>query len=212
MIGLIALCGGIIWLCGVKSRDWIIDPVCQHSPSFCQSEHLLPVDRYFLGVQDPKSDRMSFDTQSAAGVLSTAVALFSPLPVANLTYLVAVVLWNGAFTEWTRVITQRPRPFVYGHPVYHGELKAHYTSFVSGHTSFVGSAMLASFFILRKRKGSKEGAKPWISSYLALAILITIMTGLFRVLAGRHFPTDVFGAAVLSVCLVIGSLRLGFLK
>jgi membrane-associated phospholipid phosphatase len=85
---------------------------------------------------------------------------------------------------------QRPLPVTYeGDPKYLGA-QAGYRSFYSGHTTTVAAAFTVSAWTLRWRYG--ELVWPWIVDGVA-----TVSVGVERVLAGRHFPTDVItGAAV----------------
>src|SRR5262249_42708323 len=81
--------------------------------------------------------------------------------------------------------------FVYSNPALRGTDPSHYTSFYSGHTSFAALAGLSLFLILLAR-----GAPTWLIAIAAMSWQgLTIATGYFRVMAGRHFLTDVIAAA-----------------
>jgi membrane-associated phospholipid phosphatase len=97
---------------------------------------------------------------------------------------------NSALVATAKYTVQRPLPVTYeGERKYLGA-QAGYRSFYSGHTSTVVTALTASAWTVRWRYG--EQVWPWVMDGVASASV-----GLERVLAGRHFPTDVIvGAAV----------------
>ncbi|NDD93043.1 phosphatase PAP2 family protein, partial [bacterium] len=79
----------------------------------------------------------------------------------------------------------------------------HYTSFYSGHTSFAALASTCAVI-------SALNARPALRwSVLSLGVLLTSFTGAFRVIAGRHFITDVvFGAlAGAAIALAVNGLH-----
>jgi membrane-associated phospholipid phosphatase len=98
---------------------------------------------------------------------------------------------NYGLTEIAKSSLNRPRPYVYNPEVPMGTRTGSFSkkSFYSGHTSQTAAA---SFFFAKVitdyhptlRKGLKIGL--W-----AFAIAIPAANGTLRVLAGKHFPTDV---------------------
>ena len=98
-----------------------------------------------------------------------------------------VVALNGFLTELIRLVVQRPRPYVYENPSFYGQELQNYTSFVSGHTSFATATAAALVLILVHRRASRK----LIAITATLGGLIAISTAVFRVIAGRHFVTDV---------------------
>jgi len=98
---------------------------------------------------------------------------------------------NGGINELVKITVQRPRPFTY-----HGESLSDadsYLSFYSAHTSnaFAVGMAYASTFSLRHPHSRYR--------YLVYGAVVAggAATGLFRVLAGKHFPTDVIAGAVM---------------
>ena len=99
---------------------------------------------------------------------------------------------NGMLTEIAHDFARRPRPFVYGDPNGRGRDPQNYTSFYSGHTSFASAA--AAFLILTLLA---RGAPVWLLVLVgAGAELLVASTALFRMLAGRHFLSDVVCGAL----------------
>lgn len=207
-----------LWALAVHSRDQVIKPRCAEAPHLCQPENVFFPDQLTLGMQNRRADELSFLTQDWAAYL----AILTPVVVAlvrmlkhrsrarskqslfaagaDLAILLQTVAWNGLATELLRLTVQRPRPFVYDDPARLGELAAHYTSFVSGHTSFVAATGAAMTLTLLGR--SVPGG--WVILAAITATGLTFLTGMFRVMAGRHFPSDVvaamFSGFVIAVC------------
>ena len=201
----------MLWGALLVSRPYIIKPHCQVLPgqqSSCQAENVIKADRVALGLNSSEADGYSYFTQNLAGVLAFStpvlwhsvqsvlgrVSLLSAMTAmtVDINIMLQTTLWNGALGEFTRGLTQRPRPFVYADPAAAGPNVAHYISFYSGHTSFTAAASFALFLFFLGR-----GAPQWLAGLSFVAFeLLTFSTGIFRILAGRHFVTDVLAAAV----------------
>lgn len=205
---LLILVPAAAWLAAVYARPEVITPRCAHNPLSCSAAGVFALDQLSLGMQSPEADRLSFTTQNLAGYLAAALPLawvgyrwlrrrlaLRPAALAagsDLVLFLETVLWNGIVTELLRITVQRPRPFVYVDPARFGDAPAHYTSFVSGHTSFAASAGLAMVLSLAGRQAPAR----LLLLAGAAASALTVLTGAFRVLAGRHFITDTIGGAV----------------
>ncbi|MEN9722042.1 MAG: hypothetical protein RJB38_28 [Pseudomonadota bacterium] len=143
----------------------------------------------------PWADHLSYWTQDLAGVLAISTAWYFSKSrkegAIKTLLLLQCTFINGALIEFTRLAVQRPRPFVYFDPLGQGHAVAHYTSFYSGHTSF---AALASTCAVLFCLDSKKSTRITIG---AIAVSLTVLTGALRVLASRHFISDViFGAFI----------------
>jgi membrane-associated phospholipid phosphatase len=96
---------------------------------------------------------------------------------------------NTALTTASKFAFQRPQPTVYdpGGPDETTDSMM-YLSFWSGHTSAVFTAMGTAAFTVGKRYGI------WAAPYVA-TLAFGAGTGISLILAGGHFPTDVFAGA-----------------
>lgn len=198
----------LLWAGGFYSRGSLIYPRCAIDPNSCTKANIFLVDQLTLGMQNSRADQLSFVTQNWSGyiaaatppIISTALVVAGKISPVNALILMAVdmvillesVAWNGTVTEAARLIVQRPRPFVYNDPKGMGVNPAHYTSFFSGHTSFAAVTGLFLVFTLIGRGASRR----WIVGSSIYASCMIILTGIFRVMAGRHFITDVLAAAL----------------
>ena len=201
----------LVWAALIYSRPLLIHPRCIDPQNSCKTENLLKVDQIAVRQNSSQADAYSYFTQNLSGVLAAATpALWSGGLAAlgrlsptsalvaistDLVILAETTVWNGFLGETVRLIAQRPRPFVYASPADAGTNPSHYVSFYSGHTSFAASAMTALFLILLGRKVPR----PLLTGFGAVGIALTLSTGLFRVLAGRHFVTDVVVATLAGV-------------
>lgn len=196
-----------LWYGAIHSRSLIIPTRCAANPELCQVKELPEIDRFSIGLEDGNADGYSYLTQNLSGVMAlgipvtwNTIALLAQTtqPVSfwlNLTgdliWMGQAVAWNGLFTELSHLISQRPRPFVYQDPAVRGAEASHYTSFYSGHTSFVAVTQVSLLLFLLIR-----GAPVWLLLLsTGIAESMVFSTAYFRIFAGRHFLTDVlFGA------------------
>ncbi len=193
----------LLWLGLIWVRPYVFQTACTQAVHTCLKEFLFPVDRLAFGIEEIQADQFSNYTQNFAGiygvlapliwnwrlwsVAAVSRAVMRGSMITELTLLVQTGVWNGLFTEMAHFLTQRPRPFVYSHLVKAGDNPAHYTSFYSGHTSFTAAIGFCVCLILMRRRA------PFILIGLAILMfeMLTFLTGYFRIMAGRHFLTDV---------------------
>jgi membrane-associated phospholipid phosphatase len=213
---LLTLLPALFWLGATHARPWVIRPSCSQAVQTCSKESVISVDRLSLGMEDSQADEFSYFTQNFSGFLALAVPAAWNLSLLTLgqvnapaaltalgTDLVVVLqttFWNGFLTETSHLISQRPRPFVYSNPAVRGTDPAHYTSFYSGHTSFTAAANTVLLILLFLRRAPL----PILLIYGAVTQMLIFSTAYFRILAGRHFLTDViFGAIAGSLIALI---------
>ncbi|OFZ19629.1 MAG: hypothetical protein A2X94_17460 [Bdellovibrionales bacterium GWB1_55_8] len=211
----LTLLPALIWTTLVLSRPVLIETICATEPAKCTAESVVALDRIAIGLDVSGADAFSYWTQNTSGVLAGTVPAIwhASLAVAgritpmtallytgvDLLIFIQTTAWNGALNEAVRVASQRPRPFVYSDPVGLGSSPAHYVSFYSGHTSYSAAMMVTLLLILLSR-----GAPLWLmGATLAVGQGLVIATAVFRVLAGRHFITDVLTAAVMGTLVAI---------
>lgn len=109
-------------------------------------------------------------------------------------YAVAAVqaaLWAEGLTEVLKAAVGRARPVLYtdGATAAAGN-GDNLRSFPSGHTS-VAFAFATTYWLARKDLTGRPGVVGWLGFVAAAGV------GVMRVAAGRHFPSDVLGGAVL---------------
>jgi membrane-associated phospholipid phosphatase len=202
----VTLLPGVLWILAVRGRVWIMETRCFTRPESCSPHSVFFLDRPALGLDQPGADYWSYVTQNSAGIMAIAIPLLwhaakairGTRPQAALTgfatdfvLLLQTTLWNGLATEIARLIAQRPRPFVYSN-LGLGAESANYTSFYSGHTSFAAAASVGLLLVLISRRASVT----FLLLVGGVGQALVLLTGTYRVLAGRHFPTDVAAGAV----------------
>jgi len=199
---LLTFCAAAGWYAAYLSRTSVIQTVCQQSPASCSPDTLNRVDRLWLVNYHAGADTWSFATEYLSGFMVLILALTLSIRTRKVRIL-TVELWlllqatllNGVINECLRLWIQRPRPFVYLDPVGQGGAAAHYTSFYSGHTSF--SALASTCAVLAAHRWPTPG---WAKkATLVLGVLLIILTGGLRVMAGRHFITDTLAGALFGI-------------
>jgi membrane-associated phospholipid phosphatase len=196
--GAVLLVAALLWYGAVSSRNYVIHPICPTQPEHCSVEQIPSLDRFLVHSEDPQADHYSFVTQNTSGILALLVTLFWALRrrswvnlATDWLLLFQTTMVNGLFTELTRLVVQRPRPYVFVDPM-RGQDAANYTAFYSGHTSFAATASTALWLILLSR-----GAPRWmLALFGASGFTLVFLTAVYRVLAGRHFITDTIAGAL----------------
>jgi membrane-associated phospholipid phosphatase len=198
--------GAALWVAAIYARPKFMHLTCAHDPAHCGIASVLPWDRISVGLRNGAADRLSFETQYWAGAIAFAIPLLWILtewfrrktrrPVSRVMtvwiLLFEATILNGVMNEVVRFVVQRPRPFVIHDPVRLGGDPAHYTSFYSGHTSFAALAgVILTLSLVQERA-------PRLLRYVAggCAFALVVATAVFRVEAGRHYPTDVIAGAL----------------
>jgi membrane-associated phospholipid phosphatase len=116
--------------------------------------------------------------------------------------LAEAVLVSAALNQLTKVAVQRPRPLLYDRAAGAPALAVadNHLSFYSGHTSTAFAAGMAwAFTFSRRHPGS-----PWRYAAYGGAAALGGTVGLLRVLAGKHFVSDVLVGAVAGTLVGVG--------
>jgi membrane-associated phospholipid phosphatase len=99
-----------------------------------------------------------------------------------------------ALTNIVKMAVRRPRPIAYveaeankGDPNYSNSSTDSSLSFFSGHASMTGAIGATATYLAFAR--SPGTWRPWVT--LTLATTVSTLTSIYRVRAGKHFPTDV---------------------
>lgn len=206
----------VLWALVSLSRPYVLKAHCLDDEEKCSISELHPLDQPIVFFQSDLKDRWSFITMYTAAGVSVSIPIIywgaqilikasSPSFVffslgTDLVILTQTILWNGALMEFSRVFFQRPRPFVFRDIQVAGANPAHYTSFYSGHTSFVAAVSTATFLMLLTLFWKIRIILYFFSAY---AIVITVATGLFRMLNGRHFFSDVVVATIMGFIIAV---------
>jgi len=167
---------------------------------FCTPDELNALDRPFAGRWDPTwsdiSDIGAFTLALAPVVMLTIdegfLNMLNDAVVIYQASLIATML-SGLSTA----STGRPRPFVYPGDATDEQRRSPEggLSFFSGHTSFAFATATATFWTVKRRHHS--GPYPWIVFGVGHALAASV--GVARVMAGKHFPTDVLGGVLVGM-------------
>ncbi len=164
----------------------------------CDPAALWGVDRGTIGRSRAGADLASAGVLGAEAVLGTLFLASTRrgegvVPFAEDAAVIAQALTvTAAATEWTKVLFHRPRPFLYVATATGPVAGDDGRSMPSGHTS-IAFAAAAAYASLLHRRGIAGNHKLQIGLLFAAATA----TGVLRVVAHEHFPTDVAAGAAL---------------
>jgi len=161
----------------------------------CDPASLPGVDRVALHTFSGSAGTAS--SALLAGVIGFAgIASFQGATPAQRRGHVAVfansLAWTFAATDWVKVIVRRKRPVLYtaGGTAAAGDPNSQ-RSFPSGHAS-VAFATATTYLMMARRERLPHQTRNAILLYVG-----ALGVSALRVSAGKHFPTDVLGGAVL---------------
>lgn len=167
----------------------LITPRCP-----CDPAEINAFDRHVVGNHDSFADVLS--TAEAGLAIAVPVALdaldlgLTDALVEDLVVYAEVLAVNGALNTFVKYATKRPLPVVYSKddPDLIKSARG-YRSFYSGHTSLTVAALSAASMTLAKRHG--QNVLPWV-----VTGAVGASVAVERVLAGRHFYSDVMVGAL----------------
>lgn len=177
--------------------NYKIVPLTEEQVNSLSKEDVNSLDRWVINHWSPKAGKLS-DILRDISLVSPFALLASNRIRENggtvgLMY-VETLLLASAGSMLSKGIFQRTRPFVYN-PDVPMDLKAGKKearrSFYSGHTTMA----FASSFFLAKVYGDFYPDSDWKPVLWSGAIVISSAVGLLRMLAGKHFLTDVLAGA-----------------
>jgi membrane-associated phospholipid phosphatase len=167
----------------------LVHPSCP-----CHPAEVNALDRHVIGNHSAAADTIS---NISVYVIPVAPLALDALDVGwSKTLLEDTVVYgetlavSGALVTITKTIVQRPRPYLYALGAVGGP--ADYSSFYSGHTTLAFAVLTAASMTYELR----HGPSPW--PWVITAILGTSVAA-ERVIAGKHFYTDVAVGAVTGV-------------
>ena len=168
-------------------------PSCVPLP--CDPASLLGIDRAALHTFSASAGTAS--TVLLAGVVGAAgfASLHDLAPAqarGNAAVLLNSLAWTEAATGWLKVTVHRNRPILYtaGAAAVASD-RQNRESFPSGHASMAFAAA-TSYLVMARRQHLPHRTRNAIALYAGAASVAAL-----RVAAGKHFPTDVAGGALL---------------
>jgi len=182
----------------IRSTTGSAPAYCTTVPEGCNEEDLNALDEPFAGYYDPR-----WSDATDVVVLTLFAAPWPMLWVNNtllntlndITIIYESALTALALSGLATLSASRPRPLVYGTraPEDVRNSPSGSLSFISGHTTAAFALSTSTFWTIYRRHGS--GVYAWTTLAVGTALASSVAVG--RVLAGKHFPTDVLtGAAV----------------
>jgi membrane-associated phospholipid phosphatase len=199
---------GLLYLALFSMRPFWFKAFCGSDPGSCTPATVNGFDQLAFKYGSVFADFCSNVVQNSVGVLAFLLPWILRAPAGssirlNLA-LLSVTAWNGVTVELVRAFVQRPRPLVYASPLTDGANIHQYTSFYSGHTSFVTLATLFSLLWVGKLLPEKRKTRLILAT---LFPILSLLTGILRVVGGRHYPTDVLGGIAFGVIVCLGVTR-----
>lgn len=189
----------VLAISGAVASSWLLSSELgpAHCAPLCRREDLNIFDRPAAGVYRPGWKTVS-DVSIGVVLLSAgSSSLIAGGVPDGLTDLVlvgeSVLLANGLGVV-AQMGVRRPRPLLYGDtaPLDVRTDGNAALSFFSGHTASAFAGSVSAFWMLRARH--PRGALAYVALFSGVAM--SAFVGTSRVLAGDHFPTDVFMGAL----------------
>jgi len=167
----------------------------------CDAGRVPAFDRWALGL-----------CSAAAATLSDVLVLALPVGALGLdlasehgrafwpdaVVILQAISLGTLVVELTKLAVRRTRPYVYGLPTANLPSEADASlSFFSGHTTIAFASAVAGAEVFRRRhRGDSAVPIVWATG-VALASTVAVT----RVLAGKHFPSDVLAGAIVGTAL-----------
>jgi membrane-associated phospholipid phosphatase len=159
----------------------------------CEPRNLPAFDRWVIHRPVTAWGRASDVLLVGLGVFAVASTAAQDTGGAYVAGLAEAGIWTMAVTEWAKVGVGRHRPVMYTD----GAMAAasnldNRRSFPSGHAS-LAFALATSYWLARRDLTGGPGAAGWAAAGAAVGVAAS------RILAGKHFLSDVVAGALLGV-------------
>ena len=201
-------------LAGQAIGQYRLDHMAAARPDELNRDDLSPLDRWNAGTWNPAADQASNYLALVIGpamvyadLWHTARGESSWRPILeDFLVLTEASAWNSAVNLNVRTTRVHARPYVYGTAAPLSERRKGEAagSFYSGHASgaFLGAVYVSTVYPLRHPEFEHEGWL-WAGS-------LTVATGVsaLRVIAGKHFPSDVIAGAAMGSLVGLGFAQL----
>jgi membrane-associated phospholipid phosphatase len=175
-------------------------PQEQRATVACDPDELNPIDRPIAGRWSPGWATFSDYTLLGLAAAPIAVLWVDEGLVNTLNDVVVIyqsMLIAASLSGISSMSAGRGRPYVYGTEAPLGARQSPEggLAFFSGHSAMAFAVSTSTFWTLQRTH--PDGALPWVALGVGSAGASSV--ALARVLAGRHFPTDVIAGTVVGV-------------
>jgi len=184
--------GSGVVLFGVGS--YVYHHVVPPDPNQIDQKKLLPFDRFAIRCHNKKTAVISDFTLGVCSLLPlvsiSSVKNDRQFKIQALMTIESYLITTG-MTCLVKGVVRRPRPYVYQNANLLMNKDAG-RSFFSGHTSMAfNGAVLTALMFQEGNRNSHWVAPMWIGG-----LSTAVVTGIFRITSGNHFPTDVLAGAL----------------
>jgi len=176
-------------------------PIALHLPAGtapcapCDPNTLSSLDRIAVHQQDPAADRASTLLLLGAGGAAGLGSVWGEdrsRAIANAVVFADAITWAATADQWLKVTIHRSRPILYTSAApAAANIRDNRESFPSGHAELAFAAATA-YTVIAHRRNLPHATRNAVILYAAATVV-----GALRVVAAKHFPTDVAGGALL---------------
>jgi hypothetical protein len=176
-------------------------PIALHLPAGsapcapCDPNTLSGLDRVAVHRPDPAADRASTLLLLGAGGAAALGSVWGEdrtRAIGNAVVFTDAITWAAVADQWLKVTVHRSRPILYTAAAPQAaNTRDNRESFPSGHAELAFAAATA-YTMIAHRRGLPHATRNAVILYTAATVV-----GILRVAAGKHFPTDVLGGALL---------------
>lgn len=159
----------------------------------CDRATLLVIDRWAVHESRPVWGAVSWAVLGGLVVAGVADVASQDGGGPYVTGMAESLIWTTAATELLKAGVGRLRPVMYtAQAPQAARMRDNLRSFPSGHAS-VAFAVATAYWLARRDLTGSPGAAGWAAVGTAAGVAV------LRVVAGKHFPTDVLAGALLGI-------------